>query len=152
AADPDDDWRKKARAVLRETTRDRLLAALKALAKSVDVRSTSPSRVRSLALALPPTEAADLLRRARKQYPADFWINHALGMAFKHQSPPNLPEAVRYLTAAATLRPDSPGALQNLGNTLARDGRTDEAIEHFQRAIQLNPRYGGAHTSLGNML
>jgi tetratricopeptide (TPR) repeat protein len=152
AADPDDNWRKRLRAVARETSKDRQLAALSALAKSVDVRSTSPSRVCTLALGLPPSEAADLLRRAKKQRPADFWINHELGMAFKHQSPPNLPEAVRFLTAAVALRPDSLGALQNLGTTLAVHGRVDDAIEHFQRAIQLNQRYAVAHDALGTAL
>jgi Flp pilus assembly protein TadD len=37
----------------------------------------------------------------------------------------------------------------NLGNALFQKGNVDEAIEHFQRALQINPDYMEAHYNLG---
>jgi len=45
-------------------------------------------------------------------------------------------EATRFLTVAAALRPDSPGARFNLGIALALAGPLDEAIAACRRAIQ----------------
>jgi tetratricopeptide (TPR) repeat protein len=43
-------------------------------------------------------------------------------------------------------------AHNNLGTTLARDGRVDEAIRHFNEAIKLNPDDPRAHFNLGQLL
>jgi tetratricopeptide (TPR) repeat protein len=59
---------------------------------------------------------------------------------------------VRFLTAAVALRPDSPGALSNLGNVLRDKGQLDEAIALHRKAIELNPKLAQAHTDLGNVL
>jgi protein O-mannosyl-transferase len=39
-----------------------------------------------------------------------------------------------------------------LGSALLADGRTAEAIGHFQRSLALNPRYASAHVGLANAL
>jgi superkiller protein 3 len=40
----------------------------------------------------------------------------------------------------------------NLGNLLLKKGRVDEAITHYQKALQINPAYATAHNNLGNLL
>jgi len=40
----------------------------------------------------------------------------------------------------------------NLGADLAKKARVDEAISHYQKALQINPRYAQAHFNLGNAL
>jgi len=37
----------------------------------------------------------------------------------------------------------------NLGNTLLQKGHVDEAIAHYQKALQINPDYAKAHNNLG---
>jgi len=40
----------------------------------------------------------------------------------------------------------------NLGNALKRQGKLDDAIAHFNRALQINPAYAKAHNNLGTAL
>jgi Flp pilus assembly protein TadD len=40
----------------------------------------------------------------------------------------------------------------NLGNALKHEGKTEEAIAHFNRALQINPGYAKAHNNLGTTL
>jgi protein O-GlcNAc transferase len=93
--------------------------------------------------------ALALLRRAQQAFPADFWINQDLGVALRHCQPPQLEEAIRFLTVAAALRPDSPGVRYNLGLVLHDAGRLDEAIVAYRQAIGLKPDYGMAHSRRG---
>ena len=78
-----------------------------------------------------------MLRRAQQKYPADFWVNYHLGMALQTLTPPKLEEAVRFLTAALALRPESVGVHLNLGNALARQGQVTP-----QTVAQAIERYG----------
>ncbi len=43
-------------------------------------------------------------------------------------------------------------AQNNLGNALVQEGAVDEAIAHFQKALQIKPDYAEAHNNLGNAL
>src|SRR5208283_2330716 len=43
-------------------------------------------------------------------------------------------------------------AQNNLGNALVQEGAVDEAIAHFQKALQIRPDYAEAHNNLGNAL
>jgi tetratricopeptide (TPR) repeat protein len=92
------------------------------------------------------------LRRAQQAFPADFWINHDLGIELGRSQPPQREEAVRFLTVAAALRPGSPGVRYNLGLVLHDAGRLDEAIVAFRQAIGLKPDYVMAHLELGKVL
>jgi Tfp pilus assembly protein PilF len=74
-------------------------------------------------------------------------------------TPPQRDEAVRFLTAAVAVRPESPGAQNNLGAVLFRKGRLDEAMACWKKAIALDltntmPRHNLAiaHFNLGNGL
>jgi tetratricopeptide (TPR) repeat protein len=59
---------------------------------------------------------------------------------------------IRYLTAAVALRPQSPGARNNLGVALREKGALDEAIAAFREAIRLKNDYVEACSNLGSAL
>ena len=48
--------------------------------------------------------------------------------------------------------PDCWMAHNNLGLLLTETGRTDEAMAHFLKALEINPIYSRAHNNLGNLL
>jgi tetratricopeptide (TPR) repeat protein len=152
AAEPDDDWSRKAREACAEKDDARRRAALEKLAASADFAKVPARALTQLAGALAPAPRVELLRRAQAQNPADFWVNHNLGIALHTATPPEHAEAVRFLTAAVALRPDSAGACLNLGNTLQDKGQVDEAIACFKKAIALDPKYAEVHCNLGRAL
>jgi serine/threonine protein kinase/Tfp pilus assembly protein PilF len=162
AAEPDDAWTKQLRAALAEPDGAKRRTTLGQLAAAVDVRHHPPLTLTRLAKRLegikpagtpyaPGPAAVALLRRAQRQYPADFWINEFLGIGLDHEKakPEELTEAVRFLTAAVALRPESPGAHYNLGKALRHQGQFDEAIASYQKALALDPKYALAHNNLG---
>ncbi len=149
AAEPDDAWGKKVRSARRESDVVKRQAALEALAKSATVAELPARALTRLAGGLRPPQAVELLRRAQRQYPADFWVNEDLGKMLKEVTPPEREEAVRFLTAAVALRPESPGAHLNLGIALYHKRQLDEAIACYNKAIELEPKYSNAHNNLG---
>jgi tetratricopeptide (TPR) repeat protein len=93
--------------------------------------------------------AERLLRRAQAAHPGDFWLEEELGLALANKPGRGEETAVRFLTAAAALRPDSPGAHYNLGNALAAQRLYEEAVTAYRRAVDLEPGYAPAHSNLG---
>jgi serine/threonine-protein kinase len=167
AAAPADSWTQEFRAALAEPDAAKRRQALLKLAAAVDVRQQSPRTLTRLARRLEDVEPAgagplnatrpaalQLLRRAQQQYPADFWINHNLGVGLgrENATPSEKDESVRFLTAAVALRPESPGAHCNLGIALSYKGQLDEAIACYQKALALDPQYALAHNNLGSAL
>jgi tetratricopeptide (TPR) repeat protein len=137
------------------------------LAAAVDVRQHPPRTLTRLARLLEGVEPAGtgsryatgpaavaLLRRAQRQYPVDFWINENLGNGLSKDKSKleELTEAVRFLSIAVALRPESPGAYLNLGYALKHKGQIDEAIASFRKALELDPKYAAAHNGLGGVL
>ena len=51
---------------------------------------------------------------------------------------------------AADVIPDNYMAITLLGSLLAKEGKLDQAVEHYQRALRINPHYAEAHFFLGN--
>jgi serine/threonine protein kinase/Flp pilus assembly protein TadD len=151
AADPDP-WRQAVRAARDRNDR----RALEKLAREVDPAAQPPEALFLLDLSLRQRGATEgavaLLRRAQQAFPGDFWINHDLGVALQHCQPPQPDEAIRFLTAAVALRPQSPGARLNLGSAFAQKGRLDEAIGAFRQAAELRPDYVTAYKRLGAAL
>jgi len=43
------------------------------------------------------------------------------------------------------IKPDYAKGYFNIGNVYLKEGKTEDAIVSFQRALELNPRYAGAH-------
>jgi serine/threonine protein kinase/tetratricopeptide (TPR) repeat protein len=150
-ADPDS-WRQRLRAARTQDDRK----GLEQLAAEVDPVTQPPEALYVLQRALRQRRAyaaaVALLRRAQQVYPADFWVNHDLGMALQEVRPPQYADAIRYLTAAVALRPDSSGVWLNLGLALRRKGRLDEAAVAFDRAVALDDGYARAHYNRGLVL
>jgi serine/threonine protein kinase/Tfp pilus assembly protein PilF len=141
-----DPWRNKVRRVWKQP------AMLEALAKDIDVRQQPPSFLLLVVKALPITSPSslDLARRVQFAYPGDFWANHELGRILWCTTKPA--EAVRYYTAALSLRPDNPGVLLNRANALRDAKELHAAIADLQRAIIVSPRYGMAYNNLGLLM
>ena len=164
AAEPANDWTRAFRAALAEPDATKRLQSLKKLAAEVDVRKQTPRTLTRIARGikdLDPVEegpsrvvrhaALELLRRAQRQYPADFWINNDLGMGLSgaNSTPRENDEAVRFLTVAVALRPDSAGTRINLGCVLENAGQVDESLSSYEKAIELQPKLAPAHFNRG---
>jgi tetratricopeptide (TPR) repeat protein len=106
-----------------------------------------------------------VLRQSQQLHPSDFWINTTLGRELCVKAPdghrvrvlesrdidaPERQEAVRFLSIAVALQPDSSGALVNLGVAFRGAGRLDEAIAVYRKAIGLKPGVAGFHSELAN--
>ncbi|WP_202802895.1 tetratricopeptide repeat protein, partial [Singulisphaera acidiphila] len=90
------------------------------------------------------------LTRVQQARPGDFWANLAigsvLGRARRHS------EAIRYLQAALSIRPDAAIGYNNLGRCLADSGRPGEAIEYFRSALRIDPTAATSSYNLGHVL
>jgi serine/threonine protein kinase/tetratricopeptide (TPR) repeat protein len=93
-----------------------------------------------------------LLRAWQERYRTDFWLNHELGMVLLDQVPPRPEEAIPYLTAALTLRSESPGVYVNLGYALWAKKDLEGAIREFRAALAIDPNNAQAHNNLGRAL
>jgi serine/threonine protein kinase/tetratricopeptide (TPR) repeat protein len=144
-----------------DSLRPRLVAAIQRrdlpevakLAQASDLPSASLVKLAADLTGMKEWAGAELLLRAGlDRRPGDFWLNHDLGLLLHNQQPPRAEEAVRYLTAALALRPDSPGVHFNLGLALLDKGDVEGAIRCYQAALRISPEYATAHNSLGNAL
>jgi serine/threonine-protein kinase len=144
-----DAWGRQVRAARTMKDPAQRRTALEKLAASADAAQVPARALTQLATQLSPAARVKLLRQVQTRYPADFWVNHYLALALIEVTPPEWDEAVRFLTAAIALRPDSPGCLMNLGNVLKYKGLLDEAIACYKKVIALDPKYAVAHSNLG---
>jgi len=94
-------------------------------------------------------EAIALLRQGQRRHRTDFWINNNLAERLYHRQPPLYDEAIRFYTAALSIRPDVAGAHAMLGSALYHTGQVDEAIAAHREAIRLKPDFAGFHLNLG---
>ncbi len=98
--------------------------------------------------------AARVLRRAVSRHPADFWAHVELARLYGADSGtmwevhPEPEEAVRQLTAAVAIRPNSPMARNNFGLALQSQGKLDEAVGEYREAIRLKSEDNSAHFNL----
>jgi serine/threonine-protein kinase len=137
AADPDP-----FRDRLRTAVADRDRAALKQLLRESAQLNLPLSAVLLLADGLhlvgELNEATDLLRRARRDHPRDFWVNDILGVYIMYADPTRIGEAERCFSAALALRPRSYFVWDNLGHVLTYQGRWSEAIEAYENCLRLH--------------
>src|SRR5205085_1458372 len=78
------------------------------------------------------------LRRAQAEHPADFWLNFTLANVIDKVNPG---EAAGFYRVALAVRPGNIAAHNNLALVLEVQGRLDEAIAYFRRAIELDPKF-----------
>ncbi len=149
--DPDT-WRRRVREAL-ETNNPQ---TLEELANSADVARQAPSTVVLLALTLTncgrPEPALELLEKALREHPDDFWLHFSVASVAGDSSssrPRRDEERVRHLTVALALRPRSAAVLNNLGAALKDQGKLDDAMACYRRALELDPKLAAAHNNLG---
>jgi tetratricopeptide (TPR) repeat protein len=98
------------------------------------------------------TEAEHFLQLALRDDPDNSEALYGLGSVYLQQKKPA--EARATFERVIKLPPRYPGTLPNAWNNLgllsAREGRTDEAINDFQQALQLDPDHLIALQNLGN--
>jgi serine/threonine-protein kinase len=160
--DPDP-WRRRARVALAGPDP----AELARLSRQAEADQQPAAFLHLLTLPLPDSspDKVDLLRRAQRRHPGDFWINHDLGHALQKQANPTsdtsvlrgaklalLTEAVGYYRAALAVRPTNPGVLVNLAAALSATGDQEGARAASLRATQVAPTYATAYTNLGTAL
>jgi hypothetical protein len=61
------------------------------------------------------------------------------------------PDALRRLQELLTVVPDDPTLHVLVGNLLAFEGMDEQALVHYRKAVQLQPRHAGAHVNIGNL-
>ena len=76
-----------------------------------------------------------------ESYPNHVWFYFNLVDGCLAQSPPLRVEALRYASAAATIRPDSVVFRVKLADSLGQLGATRESIAALREAIRLEPKY-----------
>jgi tetratricopeptide (TPR) repeat protein len=131
-----------------------VLAELRRLSSSIDVRAQHPATLEILARSLRRWIHSDSdlrpLRAVQHVYSGDFWINLELG--FELSKLKDYEGAIRFYTAAVSIRPNSTVARTNLGSVLRKAGKLDEAVAEFRRAVELDSRFAVAHSNLGSGL
>lgn len=143
AADTDP-WRARLREALdlEATDKQQALATFQELAASTPQEARHGESISRLAYALGhlgdrETEAS-LLRRAQLAHPEDFWINHDLARSLMGAG--KFEEAVRFYSAALTIRPNSEFIRVALGEALRAAGRTEEAAAYPRSRSRLPDR------------
>lgn len=141
------------RAQLREAIARDDLASLSALVDSADLREPSAGTAILLASALTrggdAENAERVLVAARNEYPGSFEVAHALGKWYCYGEQKNLTEALRHITAASAIRPESAHIWLDLGVILGYLQRFEESVEAYSFAIARRPRYSHAMQNRG---
>jgi serine/threonine-protein kinase len=149
AADPDPaSFRNRWRAAAQKKDR----AALVKLAELPEVETLPPVRLALVGdelVADVVPETIQLLRRARDRYPSDSWLNFWLAYDLWKMEPARKDEAIRFATAAQSLRPQMWVVPAVMGHLFDGKGDKDESIRCWQRAIELNPAIDESHYNLG---
>jgi len=97
-------------------------------------------------------QAEEFFRLAEKDDPGGAEPLYGLGSVYLEQKKSK--EAREYFERAVKAAADYPATLPNAWNNLgilsAREGKTDEAIGYFQKALAINPEHAVALQNLGN--
>ncbi|MFO0892315.1 MAG: tetratricopeptide repeat protein [Isosphaeraceae bacterium] len=145
-ADPDP-WRNELRTALCLPDKPARQSALTALGKSADLQKLRLRSLKLLSACLmnaDPPAAETILRFGQLHYPQDLMLNLTLAMVL--QSKGQFDEAIRFGTAARSIRPES---AHDLAHALESTGRTGEAIAILQDLVQRRPESSRNLSCLG---
>ena len=121
------------------------------LAKATPFETLGPISLDLLGRALKdagdPAGAEAVLRRAQQRHPGDVWINYDLARSLEKLA--RREEAIRYYTAARSLRPET---AHELAHALGDKGERDEEIAIFEDLRRLRPGSGRHLGCLGRAL
>lgn len=149
-----DSLRDRLRAVWGQPITPERQADLRRLAESIDVRSQHPATLLALAATLGrvqlPDVALQILQEAQRAHPDDFWLTLVLADLLSNRK--DYEEAIRYYTAAMSIRPNAAVTQNDLGLVLRDRGKLDEAIACYRTAIHLEPKNALPHNNLGGAL
>ncbi|TWT60442.1 protein kinase domain-containing protein [Rubinisphaera italica] len=131
---------------LREAVRNYDLQTLIKLANDSNLSTQRASSLILLSGSLFSLDQRDhairCLKIAQRSNPHEFWVNHYLGIALNCCHPNQASqEAIRYLTTAVALRPDSAIPRYNLGYILEKTGELLTALEFYQIALEIDPSH-----------
>jgi eukaryotic-like serine/threonine-protein kinase len=85
--------------------------------------------------------ATKVLTDAQRRRPDDYWINYTLGTVLAASDPKKYDEAIRYLSNAISVRPNSGLTHFKLSEVLDKAGRKEESLIELETAINLWPEY-----------
>jgi tetratricopeptide (TPR) repeat protein len=164
-----------ARGIDADPVRDRLRASwerspaeapaeLRGLADSINISAQHPATIVMLTDGLRRGNRSDsevavrILRAAQIVYPGDYWINFDLAYVLFEQT--DWEGAIRFYTAAISIRPNSAVAHNNIGLAEKRHlnpheslaGGREKAIGRFRRAIEIDSKFADAYMNLGAAL
>ncbi|MCI0332437.1 MAG: serine/threonine-protein kinase [Planctomycetes bacterium] len=144
----DDAWRNR----LRDAIQQNDVETLKSLAQEEELVSQPPAWIAILATQFVRSEqyelGTDVLRRAQRRHPGDFWINLDLAKILWIPSA-DQDDAVGFARAAVARRPNSPGVRLVLGALLEKSGKLAAAEAEFREAVRLKPDYASSYFRLG---
>jgi serine/threonine-protein kinase len=125
--------------------------ALERLMKEPAAAEVSPQLVTALARVARAhdKDALPMLLATQARFPQDFGVNYELALALCRGG--QAADGLGYFRAALAVRPAAVSH-NAVGYALLRLHRFDEAVDHLQQAIQLDPNYAVAHYDLGNAL
>jgi len=143
---------------LREAVKVKDVKVLRELAARPETADLAPPELVLLAEGLAQAgegpKALAVLRETQRRHPQAFWINVYLAqyLSGKNQGPSQWEEAVGFLRAALTLRPQDAGIHGFIAQVAGQQGKLDEAEAEWRKAVELRPDFYQAHNSLGNLL
>ena len=94
--------------------------------------------------------AERILRAALAKQPGNPFFSNNLGMLLTALM--RYEEALPHLLGLVDTMRDRPEVFLNIANTLVGAGRLGEAVNHYLKAISLNPRSNFAHENVNNVL
>jgi uncharacterized protein (TIGR02466 family) len=94
--------------------------------------------------------AERILRAALAKDPGNPFYSNNLGMLLSSQM--RYEEALPFLTGLVNTMSERPEVFLNIANTFVGLGRFSEAVNHYLKAISLNPRSNFAHENVNNVL
>jgi serine/threonine protein kinase/tetratricopeptide (TPR) repeat protein len=87
------------------------------------------------------------LRAAVARYPQDAWLHNDLATTCQRVNPPAHAEALRHISAASALQPESAWFLLMVAYEYAQLGSYDQAVAAYRKTIAMSPFYAG----IGNL-